>query len=136
MTFVVRFSTNIQNDIERNWSAWMNQRFSSLEALKAESTMYETAYYENDENEEAALETLDIRVDPHTNEYCIVHHNGLSCFALEAETTEEAEEEASEFVSSFNGVWDGQLTRGGIELVKDLGNNWYLLEAEDTGMEM
>jgi len=143
MAYAVRFSTRIQEDIKRGWSAWMNTRTENLvEFLQIclDHCWSEKANELQDKEEyEEALEIfeelLDIRMDG--NSYAITHHDGLSCFGLEAEEENEAIEEAENFVKNFDDSFAiGEMTIGEIKIIKEIQDGWYLLETEDFTAEI
>ena len=140
---VVRFSKNIQADVKRNWSAWMNTRTENLaefiQVCLDHCWSEKASELQDEENYQEALEIfeelLDIRIDG--NQYAIVHHDGLSCFGLEAEEEKEAITEAEEFVENFDMSFfvNGDKTLGEIKIIKEISENWYLLEVEDFTTE-
>jgi hypothetical protein len=141
---VVRYGTGIQADIERGWSAWMNTRTSDLHKFigKCEdfySSCFESSKYESLETDEEKLEyfeeKIDVRFDDSTNEYAICHHDGLSVFELESDTVEEAEIEAAEKINQITIGWFGSATVGEVTIIKEISENWYLLECDDCVRE-
>ncbi len=143
MAYAVRFSTRIQEDIKRGWSAWMNTRTENLAEFVQICLNFcwneKASNLQDEERYEEVLEIyediLDIRMDG--NQYAIVHHEGLSCFGLEAEEEEEAIEEAVEFVNNFDGSFAiGEMTIGEIKIIKEIQDGWYLLETEDFTAEI
>lgn len=147
--YALRYSPHIHNDIQRGWSAWMGMRFESyldLVNTAAEISEYDYAEWaeahdlntDSEETAEAYVDHLgwDTRIDPHTNEVCCVHHNGLSVYALDAETLDEAEAEGAALAEALGASFGfGKATVGAVKVAADLGNNWYVLEVEDMTIE-
>ena len=72
----------------------------------------------------------------HVHEVCCVHHNGLSVYALDAETLDEAEAEGAALAEALGASFGfGKATVGTVKVAADLGNNWYVLEVEDMTIE-
>lgn len=154
MCYVLRYSPNIQGDLKRNWSAWMGLRSKDLydllvqldgveaieEAWEDWSDVDYAPFVERDHDDfDAFLDYLagenDIRFDPDTKEWCAVHHDGLSCFLLEAEDEEEAIAEGKALASMWPDKGFGYQTEGSIRLVCSLPDDWHILECEDVSLE-
>lgn len=146
MPYVVRHTFSPDYDIQRNWSGWIGGAWDSYESaiqdLSEESPLFgslrDNEKYENLSDEEllevvAEREQFDVRYNEAYGKWQHVHHDGLSCFELEAETEEEAiaEAEAREF--EWHGF--GRSTSGEVRLIKKITNTLYLFWAEDTKPE-
>lgn len=113
MQYVARFTFDPQYDIQRNWSAWWMQWDSEKMALRDElesagidaTEAYEQAIEAGRIDEETTLidfmrnlaerEGIDIRYHNGAGKWMKVHHEGLSCFALEADNDADALAEAA-----------------------------------------
>ena len=147
--YALRYSPNIHNDIQRGWSAWMGMRFASyLDLVNTAAEISEYDYAEwaeardlDTESEETAEEYVNhlgwhTAIDPHTNEVCCVHHDGLSVYGLDAETLAEAVTEGRAQADFLGAAWGfGYATVGTVKIAADLGDNWYVLEVEDMTPE-
>lgn len=131
--YVARFTHDPQDDIERGWSGWMGSDFSSV------ADAAEFFGIDIDEQTDDALldillekENTDLRFDDRLKVWRTVHHEGLSCFALEATTIEDAMSEAK----SANLMWEGFGDKtignvkviGAVEGVDDL----FIFECDDA----
>lgn len=133
MTYVARFTHDPQDDIERGWSGWMGLDFKSVSDA-AEFHGVDTEDKSDDElldilNDD---ENVDLRYDKRLNVWRVCHHEGLSCFALEAETATDAMIEAK----SANLVWAGfgDKTIGKVKLVGAVEgvDDLFIFECEDA----
>lgn len=138
--YVARFTETPDNDIERGWSAYMcgfdtdNPREALQdiagvifedEELDEIQQRYINTWGENYEDRETfeadyfgkQCEKYGLVLDPHRNVYKPFHHDGLSCWALEATTIEEAIEEAKRTISDFEWGGFGQKTIGDVKKV-------------------
>ena len=147
--YAVRYSPNITGDVERDWSAWMGMRFDSFLGVvngAGEISEYDYAEWaethdmdtEDEETAEAYLQHLgwDVRVDPATGEYCVVHHDGLSVFVVGDEgSIEDAREFAKHWHDERTGaVGFGSRIIGAVKLVESYGD-WHVLEVANTTPE-
>jgi hypothetical protein len=110
---VARFTNNPIGDIKRGWSGYMGCAWETLE----EAADF-FGIYENEDGEydiEKMMEDHDIRFDTDVNLYREVHHDGLSCWKLQASTIEEAIEEAKTAGFEWSGF--GQATKGTVKYV-------------------
>lgn len=134
---VVRFSDNIEADIQRGWSAWMSPGCGGT---------YEDCLADFDPNDpESVLKgcKVDIREFPEfPGSFGCVHHEGLSCYYLEAENVEDALKEVRANQSKFNGCGYGDYTVGNVRLLKSISKEeWgsdrdmHILEVEDCQEE-
>ncbi len=111
--FVARFTECPEYDIERGWSAWMDYEGETKGELM-------DSY--RSEHPEADLRKLRVGYHKVHKRWVVIHHKGLSCFALSSSTPETACEEA---VRKFeNGEIEregfGQMTDGKVSLVRCL----------------
>lgn len=155
--YVLRYTPDVEGDIERGWSGWMDVNDESLEDLMTyylgvdpEDLEYKWDMWQDpthnpwhhrdyDDYQEFLLDYasdagLDIRQDPRTGLWVSVHHEGLSAFALDASSSDEAVSKAQEWLSSDSppgiGGWKGVATVGDVEPVAELGGGWYILGAQ------
>ncbi len=147
--YAIRYSPNIANDIERGWSAWMGMRYASfaeLVATAAEVDEYDFAEWAEardlDIQDEATAEQYvedvlgwDVRLDPHTNQVCVVHHDGLSVYVVDADDLAVNLDAARTWDAAGDASYGfGRATQGGVRVVASFGN-WHVLEVEDTAPE-
>lgn len=138
--FVARFTDNPEADIKRGWSGWMGQEYPSpLDAAYVH-------YLGDDDNleleeldEDEILDILgrngyDLRYDEAHANWRICHHDGLSCWKLEAKTIEDAIVEAE--VAPIDWVGFGYATVGTVRLVaKTSKENLYIFECDRVDIE-
>lgn len=147
--YAIRFTPSIENDIERGWSAWMGMRYSSFLALVNTAAEVDEYHYsewcdERDldaETEEAAEKYVsdyldwDVRLDPATNELCVVHHDGLSVYVVDEEDLQVNLDTASDWDAQRAGAsGEGYATQGRVTSVAQFGW-WHVLEVEDVTPE-
>lgn len=135
--FVARFTFSPEYDVQRNWSGWMGVDFATeLEAYefvaehnidsdtlnekweKWQDEDHATWHHRDHSNRLDFLQdvvNVDIRYNEVWGRWQIVHHNGLSCFSLDAETVEDAVSEAK--TSNFGWFGFGQSTEGKVKYV-------------------
>lgn len=144
MAYVARYTTDPSGDIARGWSAWMSDGWTTeREALEAVARMlpaysdYSEAYPDLSDEEVVALildrEELDVRYHPTLRRWYHVHHEGLSCWPLEAESDEEAIVEARGADLSWSGF--GAATVGAVRLVGHVTGELYVFETTDVTEE-
>lgn len=127
---VARFSDNIEADIKRNWSAWMTPGLGG-------------SYDDCIQDVKDGFAEGEIREFPeYPGCFGIVHHEGLSCYALESETIEDAIEEVRKNVYA-DGSGYGQKTVGKIKLLFTVSHvemktqrDLHILEVEDCENEL
>lgn len=146
MRYAIRYSPDIHADLARGWSAWMEARFSSLlDLVETYCGDYDVADYlescdsdiDNALLDLADARNLDVRRDPATGQWCLVHHDGLSCYALNAASMDAALDEGAVLAAAIGEpVGNGDRTYGDVSLVADLGAGWYLLQCDDTIPEL
>jgi hypothetical protein len=136
MVYVARFSPNIESDIKRGWSGYMGSH-----GVTAEEALESIGVYLDDMDLEAAqarwvrtygsqnedydfwygeftrdlAESKGLRFDDDLGEWRAFHHDGLSCWALEATDDAAAMGEAADAGIEWAG-W-GQSTIGSIRVV-------------------
>jgi hypothetical protein len=155
--YVARFTNNPQADIERGWSGYFATNWNTIEEaindtnaeLLEDELLEETQqrwintwgdkYEEYDtfitEYMEEIAEELNIVFDEQSKIYRPFHHWGLSCWALEANTEEEAIQEISERTDIQWGGF-GQQTIGDVKIIKQINDLLWLFECEDAQNEM
>lgn len=119
---VARFSDNIEMDIKRGFSCWMHPGLGgSIKECERDA-------------EELGL-NCDVRELPEGG-YGLVHHEGLSCYALDAETVEAAIEEVKNN-NRYDGSGFGHTTVGEIKLLAsvNIGKQRMLHILEVEGVE-
>lgn len=126
---VARFSENIENDIKRGWSTWM------LPGLGG-------SYSDCEQDiEDFGFGNAEIREFPeYPGSYGVVHHEGLSCYLLDAENVEDAITEVIE--NKLDGSGYGYATIGKVTLLKTVPSkemrsirDLHILEVEDCERE-
>lgn len=157
MVYVARFSDNIEADIRRGWSAWMGSWEQDLQdalefcGVTAEQIDEAWEHWQDPDwhpwhhrdtadREEflldlAETEGHDVRFDSATELWAAVHHDGLSCFRLEAEDEDAALDELAELAESVVSFALGDMTDGSVRLVYSRGDGWHLLETEEVWAE-
>src|SRR5579885_2831446 len=101
--FVARYTVNPEADVKRGWSAWMGisedteEKALSLAldqaTLSEEDRQIVDEWYDYDVEalrEIAKNYNVDVRFDEDANKWRLFHHDGLSCWSLNAETIEDA----------------------------------------------
>jgi len=135
--FVARYSLNIKADIKRGWSGYFEPAYETLDDA-ARLGYWPTEW---DEEEDAAdwLEAndIDFRHDPENGGWRHVHHNGLSCWVLDAERENAALFEAATKDNGGEIGWHGfgYATRGKVRLVASWGI-LHILEVDYVTMEI
>lgn len=145
MPYVIRTTRNPEYDIQRNWSAWMGDGYSN-EIIALEDVLLLVASMdaqdafnaqEREDNYEVFLRDLanrynvDVRYHEVACRWMHVHHDGLSVYALHAQTENEARIEATSHGAHFSG--DGQRTIGKVQYlgVVNADKNIHLFFCED-----
>lgn len=160
----VRYSDDINYDIERNWSAWQDEvscmfstdlryvisqiwwnlsvsdKFDSCEDYMSQfSDDDELAYEINKHLVNPMCEGL--HRDPRSGAWLMKHHDGLSVYLVDAETIEEAIEEAKNS-AAMDGSGYGVATVGTIAVLKTVPaaeanslRDLHILEIEDYKTE-
>jgi hypothetical protein len=139
-TYVVRNTDNPQADIERGWSGFMGQDWPSLMAA-ARSLLSDTDYdrdqldgmSEDEITDVLADYGFDVRYDAQFGTWRHVHHDGLSCWLIYAETLEEAIEMAPEANLGWGGF--GHATVGKVELVASLSKTVHIFVCDGVVSE-
>lgn len=134
--YVARFTNNPEEDVKRGWSGYMGSYSTPTECADFLGVDVEGMDDETIIDLLLDQENTDLRFDAVTEEWRVWHHDGLSCWELEAETVEDAITEAAKRASNDEIAWGGfgQRTLGKVSLVcKVEGINYlYVLECEDT----
>ena len=144
--YAIRYSPNIDGDIARGWSAWMGMRYASFLALVNTAAEVDEYHFSewceardlDADTEEAAEQYVsdfmdwDVRIDPATSEYCVVHHDGLSVFVVDEEDLA-VNLDAAKMWHAADAASDGfgHATLGSVRVVASFGN-WHVLEVENT----
>jgi len=110
--FVARYTDNPEGDIKRGWSGFMGveaetvQRFVALYTYDAPDDADEMS---DDDLLDWLMDThnIDLRYDEALEMWRQVHHDGLSCWPLDAETAEDALAEAAEMDHAGQIGWSG-----------------------------
>jgi hypothetical protein len=162
MPYVVRNTFTPIADIERNWSAWIggawDSRAEAIEALMDEGAFkVEPAWFglrHRDLPEDYEVDDLwratdlefarflaivsdraevDVRFNSAYGKWQHVHHDGLSCYVLDAETEPAAYAEAT--AGSFPWFGFGDATVGVVRYVGCVREDLHLFWCEDTQSE-
>ena len=146
--FVARYSFNPQYDAIRNWSAWIGVEGDTPEAVALQiadviehpATLLDEETSERIDWSDASdemkisyvLEAEDIRYHEVAGKWMHVHHNGLSCWSLDAETLDEAIEEAREKDALGEIEWGGfgDCTVGKVKYVASVSDVLHIFECE------
>ena len=161
--YVVRNTLNAAADIQRNWSAWIGQDAETREALidmlldagdiSVEPSWFglrrrdlPTDYDTNDIYQAADVADwdeflavvvenadVDIRYNDAWGRWQHVHHDGLSCYALTAETESEAVEQATAGTFPWHGF--GDCTVGTVRVVRQITDTLWLFECDAVTRE-
>ena len=146
--YVARYSFNPKYDADRNWSAWIG-----IEGCSAEDVALQIAdvvshppalvdwatdeCFSWDDAPEGlkvtyVLENEDIRYHEGARKWMHVHHEGLSCWRLDAETLEDAIEEARELDSRGEIEWAGfgYATVGNVTYVASVSETLHIFECD------
>ena len=123
-TYVARYTDTPLEDVKRNWSAHMGERGNLWSA--ADTALAQHGIDTNDyDTEEEILEELEkigleFRQYPDTEMWGQFHHEGLSCWPLEAKNAEDAVTEAKKLATTNKILWGGfgSATTGKVEYVK------------------
>ena len=148
--YAIRYSPNIDGDIARGWSAWMGMRYASFLALVNTAAEVDEYHFSEwcearslDEDTEDAAEQYvsdfmdwDVRIDPATSEYCVVHHDGLSVFVVDEEDLDTNVAVATEWAAArWAPTGQGHATEGRVTVMAKVGN-WHVLECESASPEV
>lgn len=128
MAYVARYTSNPEVDIERGWSGYFG--YGDWATI--------------DEAYDGIIEVggdpdrADIRFDEYEGLYRLVHHDGLSCWELEAETIEDAIEEARRLDNAGSIVWGGfgYQTHGDVRVIAQVHDDLYIFECDYTTQEV
>lgn len=150
--YVARFTDNPENDIKRGWSGYFGHDFKTpYDLVKDMGWDYELLEKENvDTLEEIDQDDIlywlernqntDLRYDDHLKVWRVCHHDGLSCWVLDAETEADALTEASAKAIAGKIEWAGfgYRTIGTIKLVASVEgvDNLYIFECEKAEREV
>ena len=158
MTYVARFSSDIQWDIERGFSCWGDKStrqtdldivqeiggFWDDEELEAKQQRWISTYGEQYEDYDLFIEELareiapaDLVRDEKYGTWAEKHHDGLSCFALQGETEAEAIAYFCNPANRFDPML-GDTTVGVVEYVKSFdheGMTFHLLKCDSVEEE-
>jgi hypothetical protein len=147
--FVARYSLNPEYDVQRRWTAYMEPKAATKEALaellielgvvKLPSRLND-AYWDGDV--EAAinyvLEAQDIRYHDLAGLWMLVHNpRGLSCWPLSAGSVEETIAEAIALDSTHSIEWGnfGWVTVGDVRYVASVSDILHIFECDDVQKE-
>jgi hypothetical protein len=148
--YAIRYSPNIDGDIARGWSAWMGMRYASFLALVNTAAEVDEYHFSewceardlDADTEEAAEQYVsdfmdwDVRIDPATSEYCVVHHDGLSVFVVDEEDLDTNVAVATEWAAArWAPTGQGHATEGRVTVMAKVGN-WHVLECESASPEV
>jgi len=161
--YVIRQTPDIERDIARGWSAHRAMRCKTVEEvfgsmgwvdeMELEDAWDEWSGSSPEDREEFLLDyaeahDYDIERDPHSGEWCWVHHRGLCCYDIASlldiefiESVEVARREGRRAAEYIDDRWGGsgqagEYTLGAVEIVERLYDDWWLLRCEDTMSEL
>jgi len=156
--FVARYTITPEYDVTRNWSAWMGMDFATQEEAyefvaeqqidsdtlerkweKWQDEEHATWHHRNHASWIGFLQDVvdaDIRFNEAWGRWQIVHHDGLSCWTLDADTVDSAIVEAQNSGLDWYGF--GSNTVGKVEYVCDVPGIEYLriFKCEDVEAEV
>lgn len=145
MVFVARYTNDPQADLERGWSAYMGLQAVSPRQYVAKFVWDDVPADFDDMTDAEIVDWLsDLGIDLRYNAaialWCSVHHDGLSCWALDAETPEAAIAEAQAAAREGQISWSGfgQATVGKVLYVTSVPGieNLHIFECEGTEGEI
>lgn len=143
---------NIEGDLKRGWSAWMGRAATLKNLVENDASIdendlaerweeyqdecgdadYDEFLYSYCENHRKDFVPMFDEFAPTGYQWCWWHHDGLSCYRLDAENETDALAGAAQWdTSGFAGGF-GSATQGKVRLVATLENYWHLLECDDT----
>jgi len=145
--FVARYSFNPEYDARRNWSAWIGVEGDTPEAVaRLIADVVERPSMLTDETGERVdwedapealkiayvLDNEDIRYHEVAGKWMHVHHEGLSCWSLDAETLDEAIEEARTLDARGEIEWGGfgDRTVGKVKYVASVNETLHIFECD------
>lgn len=146
MVYVARYSTTIEKDIELGFSCWLGDLGTDLvsaleidgfnvEALEARYERFGSSYDSFEDYLKAVvLDESHLVWDERFGAYRSFHHDGLSVWALDAETEADATTAAMQYATP--GAMElAQYTIGTVRIVAEVAENLYLLECDAYGNE-
>lgn len=140
MAYVVRHTTNPTYDVQRNWSAWMSDGWATEDEAQRDIARLSPRYqsyadrFVDDNDDEVVARVIeddgpaDVRYHEANRRWYHVHHEGLSCYVLTAETEAEAWDEARGGDYDWTGF--GEATVGSVRLVGQVGETLHLFECD------
>lgn len=158
--YVARNTFTPEYDTERNWSAWIGNAWESqeegiidqLEVAGIDSEELESRWERWQDAEHntwhhrdtesyidflsdlASDNGIDIRFNEKYGKWQLVHHEGLSCYRLEAESLEEAVAEAKAGEFPWHGF--GDMTIGTVKYVASVTDTLHIFECDDACVEI
>ncbi len=143
MQYVVRVTLDPAADIARGWSGWQGMVYDSLadaaEDLIADlDEIWESSSFEDYGDfcvDQLHRQGLDVRMDEPLGKWRLVHHGGLSCYALDTEDEQEAWELAR--AGRWDGTGEAEYTIGEVRWIGEVDPEWHLhlFACERTGRE-
>jgi hypothetical protein len=146
--FVARYTAFPRYDEARNWSGYQEPTAKSAEVLADMLIDYghvklpqrlANAYWNGDSDEaiQWVLDNYDIRYHEAAGVWCLCHHEGLSCWRLNASTVEEAVEEARQMDADCLIQWGnfGDRTVGQVRYVASVSETLHIFECDDVERE-
>jgi len=153
--YVARYTDNPEEDIKRGWSGWMGCNWATKEdaiddliempdddELEAKQQRWIRTWGELYEDydrfiadlRDSLADDFDIRFDEYHNEWRHCHHDGLSCWALDAGTADAAVAEAKSKDADGKIIWafEGDKTHGEVKLVGHVSVDLYIFECDYT----
>lgn len=133
MQYIIRYTTNPVADIERGWSGWMGMDYATL-AEAAEELCQEYDLTEDEAETLLERRNHDVRWDVNCKRYRAVHHDGLSCYALEADDEAAAWDEARTQATGIP-TGEGDMTEGAVSHLGRIADHWHLFRCKSTWTE-
>lgn len=141
--YVARFTQTPSQDVERNWSGYFAPFYTDTkEALEFFGFLPEGYdYIDDDERAEIDLDEIAERNnlvrDPHTQAWRPFHHNGLSCWLLNASTLEDAIVEAKAKHGTQEISWGGfgNYTKDSVSYICTVEGDLCIFQCNEVGWE-
>jgi hypothetical protein len=152
--YVARYTNNPEEDIKRGWSGWMGEAWDSkeeankdliekiyadVEELEAKQQRYiakwgddysDWDYFIND----IVSDKYDVRYDEYNEVFRLCHHDGLSCWKIDADNLQDAIKEASTKDTDSTISWSGEgyKTGGLVKVAAHVNDELYIFECDYT----
>lgn len=137
--YVARYTKNAEGDAQRGWSGWGCGYWSTLQDFASEwleATLFEaydvSSVYDLTDEQIEQINPYEMAFDEQFQSWRIFHHDGLSCWALYAETPEEAVAEARdlEAASEIGNGGFGYAASGNLRVVAQVHADLWIFECD------